>query len=89
MVEEPPATEPIPDTTEHGVEPGVGTDPDDAAGTLIGLTEAEATTQAEANGWTVRVVARDGESFAVTDDFGFSRVNLVIVDDIVTEVTVG
>ena len=63
--------------------------PDEDAAVLLGLTEAEASRVAEENGWVVRLVAVDGEDFAVTDDYGFSRVNLELVDGVVTGVWVG
>jgi hypothetical protein len=59
------------------------------AATVIGMTEAEAITAIEDAGFIARVVARDGEYFAVTEDYSVSRINLVVVDDRVTEATVG
>lgn len=56
---------------------------------LIGLSESAALDTAKANGWEVRVVSRDGEDFAVTEDYRMDRVNLTIVDDMVTASTVG
>ncbi|MFZ9232311.1 MAG: hypothetical protein ACO25P_10895, partial [Ilumatobacteraceae bacterium] len=56
---------------------------------LIGLSESVALDTAKANGWEVRVVSRDGEDFAVTEDYRMDRVNLTIVDDMVTASTVG
>lgn len=56
---------------------------------LIGLSESAALDTAKANGWEVRVVSRDGEDFAVTEDYRMDRVNLTIVDDKVTSSTVG
>jgi len=56
---------------------------------LIGLSESAALDTAKANGWEVRVVSRDGEDFAVTEDYRMDRVNLTIVDDTVTASTVG
>lgn len=56
---------------------------------LIGLSESAALDTAKANGWEVRVVSRDGEDFAVTEDYRMGRVNLTIVDDMVTASTVG
>jgi hypothetical protein len=35
------------------------------------------------------VVARDGEEFPITMDYSTARVNLTVVDDVVTEVYVG
>ncbi len=63
-------------------------DPDEAA-TLVGVTEDAALELAAERGWTVRIVARDGEFFAVTDDYSPTRVNLTIVDGAVAEVSIG
>jgi hypothetical protein len=56
---------------------------------LIGLTEDEATKLAQSNGWIVRVGLRDGESFALTDDYVTNRVTLAIAGGKVTDVSVG
>ena len=56
---------------------------------LVGLTESAAVDEAVSGGWVVRVVARDGEYFPVTLDYSTSRVNLTVVDGIVTSVSVG
>ncbi|MFZ9541535.1 MAG: hypothetical protein ACO292_10385 [Ilumatobacteraceae bacterium] len=56
---------------------------------LIGLSESAALDTAKVNGWEARVVSRDGEDFAVTEDYRMDRVNLTIVDDMVTASTVG
>ncbi len=47
----------------------------------IGVTEDEARQRAEAEGLTVRVIARDGRSGAHTDDLRTDRVNLILYDD--------
>lgn len=59
------------------------------ANTLLGMSEAEATSAAEANGWVVRVAARDGEQFALTMDYNSQRVNLTVDNGVVTYVFVG
>ena len=59
------------------------------AATLIGLPEQEAVEAIEAEGLIARVVARDGEYYAVTLDYSVSRINLVIESGLVTEATVG
>jgi len=59
------------------------------AETLVGLSESEALDTAKANGWDARVVSRDGEDFAITMDYRADRVNLTVVDDVVTASTVG
>jgi len=88
---EPIAVEP--GVIEPAIEPAV--DPSDAmiadvdAAALVGSSEAEATEAAKSKGWDVRVVSRDGEDFPVTMDYRGDRVNLTIVDDVVTASTVG
>jgi hypothetical protein len=47
---------------------------------FVGLTEAEAMDEVSARGWTVRVLARDGEGGARPGDYQPERVNLVIED---------
>ncbi len=77
--------------------PATGDDPvvelpdpvSDAAAALLTLTEEEAGRLAASNGWSVRIVARDGESFAVTEDYSPTRVNLSIEGGVVVDVTVG
>jgi hypothetical protein len=59
------------------------------AGALIGLTEAAAVDEAESGGWVTRVVARDGEYYAVTTDYIAERVNLTVIGGIVMSVSVG
>ena len=61
----------------------------DEAKKLVGLTEDEANKFAVSNGWVFRIGARDGESFAVTDDFVTNRVTVTIVGGKVTDVSVG
>ena len=56
---------------------------------LVGCPEADATSRAQAAGWTVRVVHRDGEDFTVTMDFNPARLNLSIEKGVVTEVKPG
>ena len=67
------------------------TDPEvtEAAAASVGMMEAEATAAIEAAGGSVRVVSRDGEDFPVTMDYRFDRVNLSIVEGIVTEASIG
>jgi hypothetical protein len=62
---------------------------DSDAAALVGLSEDEALAAAAERGWDVRVVARDGEQFPVTDDYSTSRVNLTITGGKVSAVTVG
>jgi hypothetical protein len=51
---------------------------------FVGLTEDEAIEAAASRGWTIRVLARDGEGGIRTDDYQPERVNLVIEDGRVT-----
>lgn len=51
---------------------------------FVGLTVAEAEALAAERGWTVRVVAEDGERFMVTEDYNTNRVNLVVESGTVT-----
>lgn len=78
---------------EPAVDPAVGSSDvviaDADAQALVGATEAEATEAAKSKGWDVRVVSRDGEDFAVTMDYRMDRVNLTVVDDVVTAASVG
>ncbi len=59
------------------------------ATTVVGMGETEAQTAVEEAGLTWRVVSRDGEDFAVTEDYSTSRINATIVDGKVTAATVG
>lgn len=61
----------------------------EAADTLLGMTEDDATKMAANNGWGVRVGQRDDEMFALTKDYRLDRVTLTIVADEVTKVDVG
>ena len=81
----------LPDTelSQDTGDPGASEPADDSPEGLIGLTEAAAVDEAESGGWVVRVVARDGENYLVTQDYSLSRVNLTVVGGIVTSVSVG
>lgn len=59
------------------------------AKTLVGMDEQAAVDSIITNGFTYRVVSRDGEDFVVTMDYRFDRINLTIVKSIVTDVSVG
>ena len=83
-----PAVEPVsPDTVSPDPAVPVEIDLAAASAALAGLTEAEATAVAEANGWTMRVVELDGESLPVTMDFQFNRVNVAVTGGVVTAAT--
>ena len=56
---------------------------------LVGFDEQAAQACVEDAGLVWRVIARDGEYFAVTADYSPQRLNAVIVDAIVMEITVG
>lgn len=59
------------------------------AATLIGKTEEDAEAYARDNGWVWRVGRRDGEQFALTEDYCECRVTVSIDYGIVTEAVVG
>jgi hypothetical protein len=56
---------------------------------LVGCPEADGTTKAEAAGWTVRVVVRDGETQLGTMDYRVDRVGLTVDGGVITGVQVG
>lgn len=61
----------------------------EAVGTAyVGLTEEEAEDQAEIDGRQFRVGERDGEQFALTEDYVLGRVTATVTDGVVTEVIV-
>lgn len=77
------------DGTETTVEaPQAGDEPtvETATPVLVGLTEDEAAEAADALGWEVRVIRRDGEDLAMTMDLRPNRVNVEVTDGEVTEV---
>lgn len=97
-----PMPEPVP--ADPGPEPGqaepgdagddVSPDGDDPAAEklaeeLVGLPEDDAVARIEEAGFEVRVVARDGEHFAVTEDYRPDRLNLTIQQGRVLEASVG
>jgi hypothetical protein len=62
---------------------------ENSAQQLLGLPESEATKVAMANGWQVRIAARDGEFFMLTQDYAENRVNLSVKRGKVIAITVG
>lgn len=56
---------------------------------LVGLTEADATTAATSLGFTVRVASVDGKGNMLTTDFRGNRIELTIVNGLVTKTEVG
>lgn len=59
------------------------------AQTLLGMAQAYAESKIEEAGYEHRMVWKDGESFAVTDDYRPTRINLYIKEGIVDKVEVG
>ena len=59
------------------------------AASLVGMTEAAALREAQARGWRVRVVGRDGEMYAMTMDYSAGRLNFTITNGVITACTVG
>ena len=82
-------TETVP--IRRGEEPPTPSQPldDNTSQQLMGLPESEATKVAMANGWIVRIAARDGEFFMLTQDYRENRVNLSVKRGKVIAVTVG
>lgn len=56
------------------------------ATSIVGKSESAATTAAEEQGCSIRVVERDGRALAVTEDFRPDRVNVAVEDETVTKV---
>lgn len=81
-----PAPEPIKPSKPVVDEPNIT---QEAADTLLTLSERAAVKRAVSNGWDVRVGQRDDEMFALTADWSATRVTLTIVADTVTRVDVG
>jgi hypothetical protein len=79
-VEEEPSPEPLPG------DPG---EAETLAHDVIGLSEADAVAAIEEAGHVARIVSRDGEDFAVTDDYRTDRINLRIGAGVVTHADVG
>lgn len=87
------------DSSDTSVDPpSSGDEPMPADGTeildalieqMIGLPEDEAIAMAEAEGYPVRIESRNGEEFALTQEFEEGRFNLTIVDDLVESVRIG
>jgi hypothetical protein len=63
--------------------------PEATSAALVGCPEADGTTKAEAAGWTVRVVVRDGETQLGTMDYRVDRVGLTVDGGVITGVQVG
>jgi hypothetical protein len=81
-----PAPAPIDPSNPVTDEPNIT---QEAADTLLKMSERAATQMAVSNGWEVRVGQRDDEMFMLTKDWIATRVTLTIVADAVTQVDVG
>ena len=76
-------------TTPPSNEPTISDETQATALEVLGMTEADARATVEGAGRTFRVVSRDGEDFAVTEDYDVTRINATVVDDEVTRTTIG
>lgn len=76
-------------TTQQPSEPQISDATLAVAQDVVGMTESEAQAAVEEAGLIWRVAARDGEQYALTEDYVVSRVNATIVDGTVTETWVG
>lgn len=56
---------------------------------VVGMSESAAEQAITAAGLTMRVIARDGTSFPVTEDYRVDRVDVTVEHDVVTAATVG
>ena len=52
---------------------------------LIGRQKEEAVSMIENSGFRSRIVGEDGTSYIITMDFSGNRINLTLVDGLVTE----
>jgi hypothetical protein len=59
---------------------------EESAADLVGLSEETANEAAEACGWILRVVRRDGEDLPATRDFRPNRVNVEVTEGEVTAI---
>jgi hypothetical protein len=57
--------------------------------TVIGMTEAAAIQAIKEAGYSHRIAERDGEQFALTEDYSPQRINLLVADTKVFDVWVG
>jgi len=87
---EAPVTE-VPDTEAPDTEAPEGSAVEEptvesATDALVGLSEADAEAAAEEQGWTIRVIVRDGEDLPATMGFRPEGVNVEVTDGEVTSV---
>ncbi len=76
-------------TTPPSEEPTISDETQATALEVLGMSEADARAAVEGAGKTFRVVSRDGEDLAVTEDYNVTRINATLVDDEVTRTTIG
>ncbi len=76
-------------TTPPSDEPTISDETQATALEVLGMSEADARAAVEGAGKTFRVVSRDGEDLAVTEDYNVTRINATVVDDEVTRTTIG
>ena len=76
----------VPDTEVPGGSQVEGPTAEAAADIVVGLSEADAEAAAAEEGWTIRVVRRDGEDLPATMDLRPERVNVEVTDGEVTAV---
>lgn len=76
---------PVSDTRDDSAGPGDS----GPSGGLVGLGETSAAAAAAEQGFTVRIVARDGEWFPMTKDYREDRINIVIENGTVVRAFVG
>lgn len=81
--------QPVDSPDSGATEPGFPGGELPSAPDVIGMAESGATVVIERAGFTVRVVARDGETFMVTRDLRADRVNVVVVAGVVTDAYMG
>ena len=78
-------------TTPEAVEPGdegeaeAEVTPKEAE-VLVGMSELAAEAKSLEEGWTVRVLERDGEMQVATNDFNPTRINVTVVKGEITEI---
>ena len=82
----PAETKPIETTPIDTTPADGGASYDAATRALVGLSEADATTAAQNNGWELRVAKRDGVDLAVTADYRTNRVNVAVAAGVVVAV---
>ncbi len=80
-----PGVAPSPPSSEKRVVPLT----DDNSIVLMGKTEIDVLRICQENGWTARVVQRDGTVYQVTQDYVSNRLNIRVNKGIVTAVTIG